>query len=121
MPATARLIVMVEKDEKAALEARAKAANLSTAELVRRHLFGRTDPEEEAFLQVLAELKPMVRKACRTIDQNLAAIRSQREGAHERETRLAKRTRGELADDELASIADRLQLGATNSSTRRRS
>jgi hypothetical protein len=41
MAATARLIVMMEKDEKAALDAQAEAAQVSTAEFVRRRLFGR--------------------------------------------------------------------------------
>ena len=56
MPATARLIVMMAPDEKTALEAQADAANVSTAEFVRRRLFGRGAPEEQTMVQMLAEL-----------------------------------------------------------------
>lgn len=40
---------------------------ISTAEFVRR-LFGRGEPEEQTFLAMLAELKPLVRNACKIID-----------------------------------------------------
>lgn len=120
MAATARLIVMLEADEKAALEARAQAAKVSTAEFVRRRLFGRGEPEEEAFLQVLADLKPLVRKACKTIDANLAEIRALRESGDRQEARAAAHACGELTRDELAAIADRLQLQPRKPSAARR-
>ena len=109
MPATARLIVLMEQDEKAALEAQAEAANVSTAEFVRRRLFHRGEPEERTFLEMLAELKPLVRNAGKVIDANLAEIRAGRESAGRRDAQVAKRARAELTRDELAAIADRLQ------------
>lgn len=117
MTATARLIVMMEPDEKAALEAEADVANVSTAEFVRRRLLGRGEPEEQAFLQTLAALKPIVRKACKTIDANLAAIRALRENGDARDAQVARQARGELTRQERASIADRLDL---RSAARRR-
>lgn len=110
MAATARLIVMMEEDKKAALESEARALNVSTAEFVRRRLFGRAEPEEEALLQLLAELRPFVRKARRTLDANLAEIRALRENAARQDAQVAKRARGELTHGELASVAERLQL-----------
>ncbi len=110
MAATARLIVMMAEDEKAALEAQAADARVSTAEFVRRRLFGRGQPEERAFLEMLAELKPRVRKACKTVDADLAAIRALRERSHDSDVAAAERARQELSPHELAAIADRLQL-----------
>jgi hypothetical protein len=110
MPATARLIVMMEPDEKAAVEAQAEAARVSTAEFVRRRLLGRGEPEEQAFLEMLAELKPLVRKACAAIDANLAAIRAVRESAGRRDARVARQASGELTEAELSALADRMQL-----------
>lgn len=109
MPATARLIVMMEQDEKAALEAQAEEAKVSTAEFVRRRLFGRAEPEEHTFVEMLAELKPLVRRACKTIDANLAEIRALRESTGRRDAQVAKRARAELTGDELEAIADRIQ------------
>lgn len=120
MAATARLIVMMEQDEKAALDAQAEAAKVSTAEFVRRRLFGREEPEERAFLQMLAELKPLVRKACKTIDANLAEVRALRQSGDEQDTRAAERARGELTRDELASVAERVQFGPRQPSAARR-
>jgi hypothetical protein len=110
LAATARLIVMMAEDEKAALEAQAADARVSTAEFVRRRLFGRGQPEERAFLEMLAELKPRVRKACKTVDADLAAIRALRERSHDSDVAAAERARQELSPHELAAIADRLQL-----------
>ncbi|MPY87464.1 MAG: hypothetical protein GEU99_06045 [Luteitalea sp.] len=120
MAATARLIVMMEEDEKATLEARAQAAKISTAEFVRRRLFGRGEPEEEALLQVLAELKPVVQKACETIDANLAEIRVLRGAGDEKDTYAAKQAHGDLTRAELVSIAERLQSEPSNPGTVRR-
>jgi ABC-type microcin C transport system duplicated ATPase subunit YejF len=121
MAATARLIVMMEQDEKAALEAQAEAANVSTAEFVRRRLFGRGEPGEQTFLEMLAALKPLVRNACKTIDANLAEIRALRTSADKRDAEAAKHARGELTRKELSAIADRMQwLPHRRSAGRRR-
>lgn len=120
MAATARLIVMMEQDEKAALEAQAEAAKVSTAEFVRRRLFGRGEPEERAFLEMLAELKPLVRNACKTIDANLAEIRALRESADRRDAEATRHARGELTREELAAIAERMQLVPHSRSAGRR-
>jgi hypothetical protein len=111
MAATARLIVMMEKDEKAALEAQAEAARVSTAEFVRRRLFGRGEREEEAFIDMLADMKPLVQRAARTIDANLAAIRDLRERTDARDAQVATRARHELTRDELSALAGRLRVG----------
>lgn len=110
MAATARLIVMMEQDEKAALEAQAEAAEVSTAEFVRRRLFSRREPEEETFLELLAELKPRVRNAAKTIHANLSEIRALRQSGDERDAQIAARVRGELTSSELSAITDRLQV-----------
>jgi hypothetical protein len=121
MAATARLIVMMEEHEKATLEARAEDANVSTAEFVRRRLFGRGEPEERALLEMLGEIRPLVRKASRAIDADLAEIRSLRESGRTRDARAAEQTRRELTRDELALIADRMRLGPpTRPAARRR-
>lgn len=109
MAATARLIVMMEAAEKAALQARAEAARVSTAEFVRRRLFGGAGPEEQAFLETLAGLKPLVRRAYKTIDANLTDIRRLRESGGRRDAEVARNARAELTRDELASLARRLE------------
>lgn len=120
MAATARLIVMMEEEEKAALETQARAAKVSTAEFVRRRLFGRGEPEEDALLHILADLRPVVHKACETIDSNLAEIRALRESGTARDARAAERAKGELTSAELATIADGLRLTPQNRSAARR-
>lgn len=120
MPATARLIVMMEGEEKAALEAQAEAASISTAEFVRRRLFGRGVPEERAFLDMLAALEPLVRKACGTIDSNLAEIRSLRRSADARDGQVAARARSELKASELTAVAQRMASSRAPRSARRR-
>jgi hypothetical protein len=119
MAATARLIVMMEESEKAALDAEAESAKVSTAEFVRRRLFGRREPEEQAFLEILAALKPLVRDACRTIERNLADIRTLRESSAELDAQAAERARGELSRAELSSIADHLHLTPVSPAARR--
>jgi Mobilization protein NikA len=120
LAATARLTVMMAEDEKAALEAQAADARVSTAEFVRRRLFGRAQPEERAFLELLAELKPLVRSACKTVEADLADIRALRERTQDSDAAAAERARRELSGDELASIADRLQLRRHRAGDRRR-
>jgi hypothetical protein len=120
MAATARLIVMMEQDEKAALEAQAEAAQVSTAEFVRRRLFGRGQPEEDAFLEMLAEMKPLVRNASKAIDANLVEIRAMREISDKRGAQIAARARGELTGSDLSAIADRLKLVRRGSAVGRR-
>lgn len=110
MAATARLIVMMERDEKAALEAQAETAEVSTAEFVRRRLFSRGEPEEETFLELLAELKPRIRNAAKTIDANLSEIRALRQSGDKRDAQIAARVRRELTSNELSAIADRVQV-----------
>ena len=112
MPANARLIVLMEENEKAALEAQAEAANISTAEFVRRQLFRRDAPEAQAFLQILADLKPLVRRASKAIDANLAEIRALRKAGEAADARAVQRAQHALTHEELGSIADRLQLSS---------
>lgn len=119
MAATARLIVMMDPGEKTSLEAQAEAANVSTAEFVRRRLFGRGAPEEAAFFQMLGELEPVVRRAARTIDANLSDIRSLRESGVERDGHIAEAARSSLTPDELSGIADRLDLSSQQPRSRR--
>jgi hypothetical protein len=121
MPATARLIVMMEQEEKSALEAQAEAAKVSTAEFVRRRLFGRGAPEEGAFLQMLAELEPLVRQATETIDANLAEIRAMRGATGARTAPAGHPATSGLTRDELSVIADRLHLASARPTPRRRS
>jgi hypothetical protein len=108
MPATARLIVMMEDEEKSALEAQAAAADVSTAELARRRLFHRDEPEAEALRDLLATLKPVVRRASRMIDANLVQIREMRDATAARDAAIVERTRREMTAGELDAIADRL-------------
>jgi hypothetical protein len=100
---TARLIVLMEPDEKASLDAEAAAAHVSTAEFVRRRLAGRVTPD-------LTALEPHVHAACRTIDANLADIRATRANAETRDQEVARRARLALSRAELAAVADRLSL-----------
>ena len=71
---------------------------------------GRAQPEENAFLEMLAELKPLVRNASKTIDANLVEIRAMREINDKRDSQVTARARGELTGSELSAIADRLKL-----------
>jgi hypothetical protein len=110
MPATARLIVMMQDDEKSALEAQAAAAQVSTAELARRRLFGREAPDEEALRQLLTILRPVVRRAGRALDANLVEIRRLRGAAAARDAAVVERARREMTVDELDAIAERVAV-----------
>jgi hypothetical protein len=120
MAATARLIVLMPDEEKAALEAQAAAANVSTAELARRRLFGREDADELALRQLLAVLKPVTRKAGRILDGNLAQIRALRARIEVRDAEVTSRARGALSRDELDAVAERLHLLPEPAAGRRR-
>ena len=110
MAATARLIVLMEPEEKAALDAEAAAARVSTAEFVRRRLAGRAAPDEQSLLEVLAGLEPHVQAACATIDANLADIRASRTNTEARDAEVARRALLSLSRSELAAVADRRRL-----------
>lgn len=56
MPATARLIVMMDPDDKRKLVASAKAQKVSVAKLARERLIGSADPDERLFLETVVEL-----------------------------------------------------------------
>ena len=119
MAATARLIVLMEPEEKASLDAEAAAARVSTAEFVRRRLAGRVAPDEQSLLELLARLEPHVRAACTTIDANLADIRASRTSAEARDAEVARRARLSLSKSELAAVADRLALSPRAARRRR--
>jgi hypothetical protein len=110
MPATARLIVLMEPQEKASLDAEAAAARVSTAEFVRRRLTGRISPDEQLLLELLIGLEPQMLAACQAIDANLSDIRASRSGAEARDAEVARRARLALGRSELAAVADHLAL-----------
>lgn len=56
MAATARLVVMLEPDDKRKLEADANDAKVSVAELVRRRVRGTSAGDEQAFMEALVDL-----------------------------------------------------------------
>jgi hypothetical protein len=117
--ATTQLIVRMDPIEKKRVVKDAKRSDRTLSDYVRAKLLTDDLTEEESMLQsVLAELRPTVESALRSIDANLLAIQELRNQAEGRTTGVADRARKELDADELAAVAERLQL-ATHSATRR--
>jgi mobilization protein NikA len=111
MAATEQLIVRLDRREKAQVASEAKRSDSTISDYVRRRLFDKDLPDaDQALIQVLAELKPRVKQAVRAIDANLTKIHQLRNSATERDGSAATRARAELSTDELAAVADRLQL-----------
>lgn len=116
MAASQTLTIRLEPGEKARVaRAAEQEGNANVSDYVRQRLFGRQPSDaDQALLQMLAEIKPMVTRAIRTIDVNLAEIRKLRDDRPKRDdAAVAERARHELNAVELAAIADRLQLHAS--------
>jgi len=113
MASTEQLIVRLDRREKAQVASEAKRSDSTISDYVRRRLFDKDLPDaDQALIQVLAELKPRVKKAFRVIYANLTKIHQLRNSATDRDESAATRARTELSTDELAAVADRLQLQA---------
>lgn len=113
MAVTEQLIVRLDRNEKQQVAREAKRSDSTISDYVRRRLFDKDLPDaDQALIQVLAELKPMVKRAVRAIDANLAKIHQLRESASDSVEKVAARVRPELSPDELVAVADRLQLQA---------
>lgn len=111
MAATEQLIVRLDRKEKAQVANEAKRSDSTISDYVRRRLFDKDLPDaDQALIQVLAEIKPRVKQAVRAIDANLTKIHQLRNSAADRDGKAATRARTELLTDELAAVADRLQL-----------
>ena len=85
MTKTVRLNLMVSPEEKATIDARAKRANLTTSELVRRAV-EIYDPEVdmEALSALAEELGAVAERMERKLDANLAAIAALRSRLNDR-------------------------------------
>lgn len=116
MAATEQLNIRLEPGEKERVARAAQREGSATvSDYVRLRLFGRQPSDaDQALLQMLAEIKPMVNRAIRTIDVNLAELRKLRDDRPMRDdAAVAERARRELNAVELAAVADRLQLQAS--------
>lgn len=114
MPVTEQLNIRLEPGEKQRVAEAARRSDSTVSAYVRKRLFGRqVDDTDQALIETLADIKPMVLQATRIIDRNLAEIQKLRvEKELLDDTSVAERTRNELSQAELAAVADRLQLGA---------
>ncbi len=87
MSATARLIVMMEPEDKKKLVAIAKAQKLSVAKLARQRLVAPGDPSERAFLEAVVDLGEKAKRIFAQVDEREAresaaqATQPAREGA----------------------------------------
>ncbi|WP_045762271.1 plasmid mobilization protein [Xanthomonas albilineans] len=113
MAATEQLNIRVKPGEKerVARDARREGSS-NVSDYVRQRLFGHQPSDaDQALLGMLAEIKPMVTRAIRTIDVNLAEIQKLRDGIGScDDVAVAERARNELNAVELAAVAERLQL-----------
>lgn len=114
MPVTEQLNIRLAPGEKQRVAEAARRSDSTVSDYVRQRLFGRqVDDADQALLEMLADIKPMVARAIRTIDGNLAKIQTLRAAKEPRDDAgVAERARKELDQAELAVVADRLQLAA---------
>lgn len=74
---TARVVTLMTPDEKSSLETKARSANLSVGEFVRRSVYA-YDPEEvaqfEEFAALAREFRLSMEKASQTVDRANARI-----------------------------------------------
>jgi hypothetical protein len=118
MSATARLVVMMDPKQKQELEKRAKAANVSLAEVVRRRLSGKSEPEEAAFFSALAELRPVAQRALRAVRSNLKEIHRIRDSLPAVLAKARADATSEFTPQQLTQIATSLQRTPAGSSRR---
>lgn len=95
MPATSRLIVMMEPEDKERLVAVARERNVSVAKLARERLVATTSPDEEMFLEAVVELGRRARRIFADVDAREAREAEARAAQPDREA--AIRTRVEVA------------------------
>lgn len=112
MAVTEQINIRLEPGERERVAEAARLSNTTVSAYVRQRLFGRQpDNTDAALLNMLAEMKPMVTRALRTIDGNLDEIRRLRDDRPKRDdAEVAERARREFNPVELAAIAERLQL-----------
>lgn len=72
MAASARLVVLIDPEQKRKLEAAAKDENVSVAEIARRRISGEGDANEQAFMEALVDLGQRAEDASRRFDARLA-------------------------------------------------
>lgn len=114
MAVTEQINVRLEPGERERVAEAARRSNTTVSAYVRQRLFGKQPNNADvALLNMLAEMKPMVTRAMRTIDGNLAEIRRLRDDqAQLDDAAVIERARRELNPVELAAVAERLQLTA---------
>lgn len=68
MAASARLVVLIDPKEKRKLEADAREANVSVAEIARRRISGERNANEKAFMESLVDLGQRAERAASRFD-----------------------------------------------------
>lgn len=114
MPVTEQLNIRLEPGEKRRVAEAARRSDSTVSAYVRQRLFGRqVDDTDQALIEMLAEIKPMVSRVMHAIDGNLAEIQKLRVAKELcDDVGVAEQARNELSQAELAAVADRLQLTA---------
>lgn len=109
MNTMARLVVLMDPEDKRELEERARQGNVSLAEVVRRRLSSEPDPDEAAFFEALSELGQSARQATAAIEADLADARQMRATQADGDEKVRRAVRSGLPADELTALAQWLR------------
>lgn len=92
MPSTERLVVLLTPEEKAAIAARAKDANLTMGEFVRRAADSYVSRDDEpVFAGLIAQVEKSTRQANKALDDALKVVADSNKRIAQMETAHAKR------------------------------
>ncbi len=105
MAATERVVVLMTKSQKTAVAERARAANLSVADFMRRSALGEDDPTLQALLLQVRRSTAAIHRAFRRV---LPSLERARERAADREAEVARRAREEFTEAEAQRVVETL-------------
>lgn len=110
MAATARVVVLMEDDEKTELEAKARAANKSLGAYMRERALGSDD--DERIDQLLALVQESTAQATAALDRTLAKLDAAELQQASREAEARRRAIKEFAELDHAGLAALVAGGA---------
>lgn len=102
MAATERVVILMSKTQKRAVESRARAARLGIGAYMRRQALGEAGDEDAVLGALAKELKASNARASRALDDTIAQLEATR--LHWTELEAAARCRAEMEFAELARV-----------------
>lgn len=101
MSATARVTILMEEPQKAALTRQARKAGMSVGEFIRSKALG----EDDVLAALVTQLRESTRAATARIDEALARMDSRERTLVEREANIRRKARAEFAEMDAEALA----------------